>query len=428
MITITERFNIQAQALPYAYQFSSSVPDCITFGNGSGFSSDSLLTTTINGLSSCIDGATINLLIVDANGCRESITFTLTSPCNTFTLTDIAQNGYSFSVEAINPACQATTINWSYDTTHFTEVQTSTTLSGSTIELLPNDNVTITDSPITVTAIDCNGCVLSKQTFVTVCRPRLISVPNSTITCGTTSAQGITYGRLIPCNSGLSGFIDIFSGLIEITPGPGVATTLIALYVSSTTGVISGFFPLAQPAQTGVSYFVKIRIRESLTSPWSNEITKLIVGTGDCLDNGDTNLTQLILPDQYYEVPFSGASAGDVIEVPVDQSIFDSQEAAGDPVDYTSFTVHTTPAPISTNITLARNLAGDIYIRYVVPNPVPTSDLFSWTISTQSGTTFRSSNITLLQSITAPVANAVSSCAVVDSTKTIPLSFISTLG
>lgn len=423
MITIYERFNIQAQALPYAYQFSSSVPDCITFDNGSGFSSSSLLTTAIIGLSSCIDGATINLLIVDANGCRENITFTLTSPCNTFTLTDIARNGYTFSAEAINPACQGTTINWSYDTNHFTEVQVSTTLSGSTIELLPNDNVTITDSPITATAIDCNGCVLSKQTFVTVCRPRLISASNSTITCGTTSAQSITYGRLIPCNNGLSGFIDIFSGLIEITPGPGVATTLLALYVSPTTGVISGFFPLAQPAQTGVSYFVKIRIRESLTSPWSNEITKVIVGTGDCLDNGDTNISQSIVPDQHYEMAMAGAMPGDIWQIPVDQNIFNTQGTNESPVDYGLFMVHTSPAPLSNDITLARDLEGNLFIRYVVPNPVPTRDLFSWTIGRQDGTMFRSGNVTIFSAVPSPVANPVSSCAVVDSTKTIPLSF-----
>jgi hypothetical protein len=426
MITLYENFSIQAQALPYTYQFSSSVPDCITFDNASGFSSSSTLSTAIIGNSACIDGATINLLIVDKNGCRETISYTLSSPCNNFTMTDIVRNNFTFTVNTIVPHCQGSTINWGYDTNLFTEVQVSTTPTSSTIILEPLPDATITDSIITATAVDCIGCIIQKNTSVTVCRDQVALEPPSQILCGSTSAT-IVFGFLTSCSTSVDAWLTTNNGTLEIIPSAGISANLLQALNAAPQGGVYRLRTLVRfdaPVEAGQTFTIQFRIKSNPNSfGWSPWLTKVITVGGDCIDDSDVNRQGLSLPDITAEVLSTTLSTGDIIDIPLPANVFDN--LLGQRPDYSSFYLNPEPATAASNVELVRTMDGNFAIRYEIDDPTIPIDVVSWGIFTEDGLSYSSSNILLTRQITGAQATNVTGCASVGTTATINTNFVS---
>lgn len=308
MISITETFTIAVNSLPYSYQFSSNGLDCVTFSNASGTTSNTSLTTVIMSDSgACLNGAVITLTVTDNEGCSESFNFTMQDPCANFTLSDITHNNnLTFSVIGTSPGCNGLNFTWAYDQSVFTEVGITNNAFVSSITLavrpgavLPDDNF------ISVEAINCKGCKVTKNYSFGYCSPTAQNLIRTLACFPVENSPGqfyhqstITLPELEGCSSTAKWSTLIArttSGLIVTHNGNNTITV-------RSNGLAPGTYSILYSVENGNG--VRSNTAEIL----------IIVGLGCASNEGSSgvglqNITQ--------EVNFSGASAGDLIQIPL---------------------------------------------------------------------------------------------------------------
>lgn len=408
MITITQSFNIDVARFPYTYEFSNNGLTCISFSNPTGSTSSPTLTTTItSNSSSCINNAPITLRIIDANSCAEQITWNLVDPCSTFTVNDITQtDDLFFTVSGASSGCPSLNFNWDLDYSKFEVVGTSSTAFSSSIQLRLKDGVrATTSSSVQVAVTNCNGCVVNKSLSFVVCIPTAANVSRA-LTCFI-GLDGASYHQAtiqlpLPANCASP----IVWGTIKFFTRSSLTVTHLG------NGLIRVVAANNVPAGT---YTINYTIN-TVNGVISNQGTITIVVGPDCAQ--EEGLSGVGLENISHQVDFAGATAGDIIEIPIFDKVRKNNNKA---VDWTSWTLNATPNPLATSIVLKSNVSGEQYIEYTVPSPVPTQDAFSWTIADEDGIFASSSYVALVEPDILPIAVADAACVVLGGTVSIPV-------
>lgn len=166
MITLRETFPITVDNLPFNYAFTLS-SDCIGYTVVS--ESDTQLVVDFTFTSeSCLNTASIVLVVTDAKGCAGTKSVVLPPACADLALTDISiTNTFGTSVIA-SGGTPPYTYEWAYDNNIFSIDPASDATSNSiNLEL----EATPDDTTISVVVTDSNGCTASKSLNYTFDKP-----------------------------------------------------------------------------------------------------------------------------------------------------------------------------------------------------------------------------------------------------------------
>jgi len=400
MITLIETFTVSVNSLPYYYQFSANGLNCINFSNPSGSSSNPNLTTVIVADSTaCLNGAVISLDVTDNNGCTERLSFTLVDPCNDFQVTNISQNsGLKFSILGSSPTCNGLNFTWNYDETAFDRIGTNSTNFTSNIQLAVKPGVIPpTDNVLTVEITNCKGCRITKSINFSLCVPVAQNI-NRALTCVPTPGSPGNYTH---------------TGTITLPDPVGCAssTKWATLQITNNTGltVVSNNNILTVTGAQSIApgtYTMYYTVEDEFGVNSTTGEIKIIKGLGCAESDGASgvglqNITQ--------EVNFSGASPGNIIQIPLINYVTKNKSKN---INWNSFSLNSTPAPIASSINLKALVTGEQYIEYVVPSPVPASDSFSWTVQDEDGLWASSSYVSLVENANNPITVADTACVV----------------
>lgn len=104
---LTVQVDLTTLTAPYTYAFSAS-DTCATFdpNTQSGTSSAQTISTTVyfDNLA-CMEDTVVNLQVVDASGCSQTIQLDIASLCADFTVNLVQLEDYKFQATATAPGC-----------------------------------------------------------------------------------------------------------------------------------------------------------------------------------------------------------------------------------------------------------------------------------------------------------------------------------
>lgn len=169
MITITKNLKVTSGTAPYAYTWLNT-SSCVTIPIPVGISLDGNISTVIKFFDdTCLTNAIIKLLVTDADGCTNTFTVPITSPCSSLTVTPIQYEGdftFSAGVTGGTPTYQYV---WQYDGTYFAQLPPTNSNVLKLAPLIPFSNDTSTEVKLTVT--DAKGCVKIQSYALNFCAP-----------------------------------------------------------------------------------------------------------------------------------------------------------------------------------------------------------------------------------------------------------------
>lgn len=175
MINISKSILIKNGQAPYGYTWVSNNP-CVTFDNPSGTTTGPVNAVASFSDQSCLQGASVSLTVVDANGCSNSIPVTFEDVCGTLAASITLQMGIALTGEPlftyIPIATGGTgqyTYKWFYDTTLLDKISDTKNLVAKLKK--PANSVTVK-----LVVSDSNGCEVEVMKTHTMCAP---SISNS---------------------------------------------------------------------------------------------------------------------------------------------------------------------------------------------------------------------------------------------------------
>jgi hypothetical protein len=145
----------------------------------------------------------------------------------------------------------------------------STTPTSSTIILEPIPDVDITDSVITATAVDCIGCILQKNTSVTICTDQVTVEAPTEILCGSVNAQ-ITYGTLTACSPSVPDILFTGSNDLQIIGSAGINTTALqsmSVFAQGSVYRLRGLVRFTSPVEVGQTFTIQFRVKSNASNP-----------------------------------------------------------------------------------------------------------------------------------------------------------------
>jgi hypothetical protein len=150
MITINETFDIVTGTAPYIYTWTFDKP-CVEVGQVTG-TTDNILSASFTSEESCFPYiATLNLR--DVNGCNSSVSYTYNSPCSTFTISEIAKNGNTYSIN-ITGGLAPFTYEWIYN-----EDLYNAAILDNSARFTPKPTTPSQEFNVSVRVTDSKGCV-----------------------------------------------------------------------------------------------------------------------------------------------------------------------------------------------------------------------------------------------------------------------------
>lgn len=386
MIQVTKIIQATGNA-PFTFAFTSSVAG-VTFSTATGTSADGVIQTVISYPNeTALTTAVITLAVTNNCGLSSSTTVNVTNPCATLTLqqpvVQMQGQDYVFSVlgsstNGSTQICNALSFNWIFDTQVWQRVSVVSQGFQSVLRLRPLTRTPPTQTTITITATDCNGCSETINYNYGFCRP---TGPDFTVNLyGTTTwVSGITN---IQAPQGCINFVPDWTTLdislptgftknatsnsvsftaTGVTPGTytGYWTVSDALGIESNAGTIT--FIVHPASQTGVT----------ITSP--NQLITL-----DC----DVN-------------------PGDVVTIDIESAL---SVQSGATVNWNSFQFLIPPTPIgSLSPTLTVNANGKRSVQYTVPTQI-VQDAFSFRVCDTNGNCSSAIVYTIIDCVQPPTA------------------------
>lgn len=171
MITINETFDIVTGTAPYIYTWTFNKP-CVEVGQVTG-TTDNVLSASFTSEESCFPYiATLNLR--DVNGCNTSTSYTYNSPCSTFTISEIAKNGNTYSIN-ITGGLAPFTYEWIYN-----EDLYNAAILDNSARFTPKPTTPSQEFNVSVRVTDSKGCVrVVDGSFDNVLG--LIEIPNANL-------------------------------------------------------------------------------------------------------------------------------------------------------------------------------------------------------------------------------------------------------
>lgn len=365
---------------PYTYTWTTD-DSCITFDTISGTSTNGDFPIEITGLDeTCLQTANITLSVVDVNGCPTSTTFLAGNICDDLVLNDITATGeFTFTVSSTNANCSGLSFSWNYDTTLFILDQVFGTSYGSTLTLIPIDGVTMpSNTIISVTVTDCNGCSKTKNFTKAICRP---------------TAQDFTYNMY--CLDSQTAYLGGFTQIPEPTGCNYTydynnvslgSPTDSGIVMTNSNGILTGSATISvTPGVYTINYTVENDFG-LVSEPGLITIIINQCGTGNTIS----------IPSTTYQID-CGDIIGDVVEIPI--SITTNSPAVV--IDWTTWQLVTPPTPASPSITHSTNMAGEHVILYEIP-AITGTDVFLWTVCDTLGNCATGTTYTILLDCASP--------------------------
>lgn len=376
MITQNINVTITGGTAPYSYVFSSSVP-CVQFTPMTG----SVATNVISNVEItydtqvCVDNAVLTVTIIDANGCQAQASVPVTTTCDDLTVLPITFTPpYTFSAAVTHPSCGTSTINWQYDTVTFEEDSLTNTNMTSTLTLKLKSGATSipVNTPIVANVTSCFGCQASQTYLFSLCQPVAsnFSLPMSCVDNFFQSALTAP-----PQPTGCSG-VTIDWSTIQFQ----ALANFIVVRNNPATGQLypNGGFQVYTPVTTtpglySIGYTVKTT--DGVTST-QGTISLIVVPCGEQLE--------LFIPNYVTTIDCDTQEAGDILSIPLADKIVTGGSVV---IDWNTFTILGSPAPIATTIVLRQDLLGNYFIDYTIPTLGPSVlvDSFQWYVCSTSG-------------------------------------------
>ncbi len=390
MIQVTKIIQVTGTG-PFTYAFSSSIAG-VSFAPATGTSPDGIIQTVISYANETVATTAVITLNV-TNGCGVSTPYTVSvsNPCSTLTLqqptVQMQGSDYVFTVlgsstNGSTQICNALTFNWIFDTQVWNRVSVLSQGFQSVLRLTPLTRTPPTQTTLTVTATDCNGCTETINYNYGFCRP---TSPDFTVNLYGNTTSGFVSGiSTLQDPQGCVGFVPSwptasftlptgfsknitgtsvsFTALGTVTPGTytGYWTVQDALGIESNAGTIT--FIVHPPNQTGVT----------ITSP--NQLITLACE----------------------------ANPGDTVTIDIESALV---VQSGATIDWDSFQFLIPPTPIGTLApTLTVNANGKRSVQYTIPTPV-TQDAFSFRVCDTNGNCSQAIVYTIIDCVQPPTAN-----------------------
>ena len=396
MITIKKKVNITSGQAPFQYQWTSSNA-CLTFSQATGTVTGTSIETDFI-LSSETCAATATLTITSACGNTQSFPVTYTSPCTSLQLQPIVNNqGLVFEVTASSAGCSSVNFKWSYDTKILGFLLKGDSNFGSKLTLSLAQNITLpSNTPISVEATDCKGCVKTAVFNYAIKVPQVnpITVNLYPDKDQTTYSGEATF--TLPPNTFTGTFTQNVPTILQVTKLSDLKYQYSVPFntVSQITGNIN-----TQSLYTQGTYTVKSML--GVTSNLGN-ITFIYHPSEQPkpinISNGTFTLPCDITPSQVYKIDMSNY-------------VF----ANNSTIDWNSFML-VSPVPKSNSVTIV-NEAGSQYMYYTVPTPI-SIDVVRFTIKTVTGIISDTATFTIVPCPPSPIANNDSFTIAADSTVT----------
>ncbi len=389
MINVTKIIQLTGAA-PYTYSFSSSVSG-VTFTPRTGTSTTGIVQTVIGyPTEAVLTSAVITLAVTNGCGVPSSDTLSITNPCTTLTLqtptVQMQGNEYVFSVlgssaNGATQVCSSLSFNWIYDTQVWSRVNVVSQGFQSVLRLTPLTRTPPTQTSITVTATDCNGCSETITYNHGFCRP---TAPDFTVNMYGNSTSGYVSGITnLNTPTGCIGFIPDWT-TAQFTLPTGITKNITGNAVSFVAA------STVTPGNYTGNWYVSDSLGVSSNSGTISFIVHPAVGT----------TTTITSPSQVVTLDCS-VVAGDVVEIDIESA---TVVQAGATIDWSTFQLLVPPTPIGTvSSTLSVNSAGRRIVQYTVPSTI-SQDAFSWRVCDTDGNCSSAIVYTIIDCVQPPVA------------------------
>lgn len=363
---------------PFEYTWTSDEA-CVSFSNPSGITTEYVETEVIYTNSVCLAAATITLNVTDANGCTDSEEVVVTDLCDSFGVSDIAYiPPFKFVLNAGNANCSSTDITWTFNDRAFVQESITETAFTSTLQLSPRFERTSPSSfNIYATAVDCNGCSVSKTYSLTLCIPTPLDYQVD-LTKGDTLYESPSVSLADP--TGCLGYTYDWSTLQMELPSGWTFTrenNSVKISTSAVPGVYSGKYSVATDK--------KIRANK---------------GTFTFIVHAQEEGKTIAIADKRFDLDCTKIP-GDIVDFEIESLV---TVTVGTTVDWSTWQLVEPPTPKSPSIVLSTNSLGKRIIRYTLPNPI-VADAFGWTVADTNGNFAKATVSTLVDCQNTPTAN-----------------------
>lgn len=392
MIDIVKEYQLSDGVAPYNYTITAD-DDCVDFEPASGTTDDNgvLQVSFSFANEACLTGTTFTITGEDDNSCPVSDTFTVSNPCSSLTVSEIANPSlFKFSVGAFSSESSEFDFSWTFDNLRFSQFSLITNANNSTIILsLNTTDVVPSSSQIKAIVVDGNGCTVTKSLTFTPCIPQL---------------NNLSF-NLYPLIDSDTGIINSYRSGSQLLEAPGncvgynydMSKAEISLptgfsFTLSSTGQLILTYS-GNPPSTSYTGAYTITSEEGVDS--NSGIINIIINTPIDTDT-------IYAPDFTYTLDCS-IVPGDVVEIPLEESLVVDDGAF---VDWNSWQLVTNDSiddPASESIVIGTNSSGRYVIKYTVPDPI-VNDTFHWSICDTNNNCTQAISYTVSQCAVAPVA------------------------
>jgi hypothetical protein len=389
MINISQTFSFQGQG-PFTYLFTSNNAS-VGFSSVSGTTTSTTLQVTFSFPTEAILlSSTVTLNVTSACGNSNQHTVIIPNPCDTFSVSPISftvdGTELIFIATANNQGCSDLNYVWSYDMSNY---QIVTQLDGSTQSSLRlrKLNTTTTSSIVSLVVTNpCNGCVKTRTYTVTPCVP---VAPDVNFTFSRDKGNNLNpVTRSFTAPTGCADFVVDWNTIVIDLPA-GFTYTVSGNNITIT--------PPANPPLTNYTGTYTVDGTNGVTSTIGNINIGVqpVAGTGSTINIPNTviSLDCDVEEDDIVSIPIEGITT-----------------APGAAVDWTTFQVLSSPAPIGTvsgtivfGVGLGPGAPPIPYIEYTVPAGF-VQDAFAFTVADTNGNFMTSTVFTLTECTVAPVA------------------------
>lgn len=395
MLTQTININVSSGTAPYIFQFTTD-DTCATFENNIISSNTGSVTNVITYQNeACRDSVNMSVVVIDSEGCTSTETIQAIDECLNFTLNPITQSAdYSFNVSASASGCSDVEFEWSFNDRLFTldTQQDSNFTSEIVLDISETAGRLPDTASISVTATDCNNCMATESFTFPICTPNVSNLV-VTLSCvsGALDIESASPQVTLPTPTNCSSVIDWSTVSFNLPEGvTAIATSNPQIWTFASNGTL-------EAGTYGGSWTV--RNEYGILS--NSGVISFVIP--ECFRGNPISLT-----NQTIELDCTTISAGDVVDIPIEDNIV---TAPGVVIDWSSFTVITPPSPASPSITLTTNVDGDQVIQYTTTDPLD-SDVFAWTICDTNGNCANAAVYTIVDCTDAPVAVDDTACSI----------------
>lgn len=380
MITQNKQMQFVGGIPPFSPSFSPSL-SCLSVSSFSLL--NNVLNFTIQGEESCFNtNPTITISGFDSVGCPFEEELALTNPCTDFVVSEISNNGLTFSISATSQCGEAEFV-WDFPETYsiVTQIDTATT-SQLTLQPLRGNTLPSQDL-ISCTVTSCEGCVRVKELLRSECAPVTSNIFAQAFCTSNNTWE--TPFITIPVTNSCAGII--YADTQFATPSAVTATL-------SNNRVKFTVTPTAIPlSQYIFNYTVKAN------NGVQSNVATVTININPCEElqvNGISEAQELV----------ATVTSGDVILTDITNRFI-----SANPINWSTFDILPNITYTSPSITLQTAIDGSQNLRYVVP-ATPVTESVQFTVADTQGNVSNPVTQTYVLRTDTTTINNISTCVI----------------